>query len=159
MIFITVGTQLSFERLISTVDNFFLDKPCDDVFAQIGPSDAPPKNIKSSQFISPKEAEEYFKSADLIIAHAGMGSVLTALKYKKPILIMPRKESLFEHRNNHQMATAKWLQNLSGVFVAWDEVELACLLGKKEQLASGHSISEFAEERLIHFLQETIKNS
>ena len=159
MIFITVGTQLSFERLISSVDVFFADKEETSVFAQIGPSFNMPQNITSAKFLLPLEAEKYFEEADLIIAHAGMGSVLTALKYRKPILVMPRKASLGEHRNDHQMATAKWLQELPGVFVAWNEKELIEFLETKEQLISGAPISDSAEDRLINFLQETIQNS
>ena len=159
MIFITVGTQLPFDRLIFSVDEFFADKQRSAVFAQIGPSSKKPQNIESAKFLPPFEAERYFEEADLIIAHAGMGSVLTALKYRKPILVMPRKFSFGEHRNDHQMATAKWLQELSGVFVAWNERELIKLLEKKEQLISGAPISDSAEDRLISFLQETIQNS
>ena len=160
MIFITVGTQLSFERLISTVDSYFLDKPDSSVFAQVGPSEEKPENIESAQFITPMEAEKYFKKADLIVAHAGMGSILTALRFRKPILVMPRRESLKEIRNDHQMATAKWLQTLPGVFVAWNEQELITLLERQKDLVSGSSsISEDAEEQLISFLKGVIKNS
>jgi UDP-N-acetylglucosamine transferase subunit ALG13 len=155
MIFITVGTQLNFDRLIKVLDDFYFETE-QEVFAQIGPSKLEPKNIGFADFLSPKEADEMFKKASLIIAHAGMGSILTALKYEKPILVMPRKASLGEHRNEHQIATANWVKDLNGVSVADDETDLIEFLKKTDSILSGNGISPYAEERLINYLKEQI---
>ena len=117
MIFVTVGTQLPFDRLINAVDTWASRNPDIEIIAQIGPTDIQPINMQYSSFLSPDKADEYFVQASLIVSHAGMGSILTALKYRKPILILPRRASLSEHRNDHQMATAKWLCNKPGITV------------------------------------------
>jgi UDP-N-acetylglucosamine transferase subunit ALG13 len=98
-----------------------------------------------------------FRSSSLIVAHAGMGSILTALRHKKPILIMPRKASLGEHRNDHQMATAKWLGSRPGVSVAWNEKELQSVLDNHKELNSGAGISDFASPELIQNLKSFIR--
>jgi len=157
MIFVTVGTQLPFDRLIKTVDDFS-DDLSESVFAQTGLTSYLAKNIETTPFVSPSQSEEYFKKATLIIAHAGMGSILTALKYKKPILVMPRKASLGEHRNEHQLATANWVNVLEGVVVANDELQLLNILKKKDELFSEAEISPFAESRLLEFLKDEINS-
>ncbi len=156
MIFITVGTQLPFDRLIKALDQFYADKKV-EVFAQIGPSEYVPSHFPYVDFISPLKADEMFKKASLIIAHAGMGSILTALKYQVPILVVPRKATLNEHRNNHQVATANWVKTLSGVLVAQDEYEALSMLQKMSTLTSGEKISPYAEDRLLEYLSEIIK--
>lgn len=152
MIFVTVGTQLAFDRLVKNIDEWARYSE-QDVFAQIGPSEYIPKYIKHVRFLPPHEADELFSRAEIIVSHAGMGSVLTALKLKKPILIMPRKADLGEHRNNHQMATAKWLESVNGVTVAYDELSLLQELDKdvKEPLKLG--ISDYASDELIDNLK------
>ena len=44
-------------------------------------------------------------AAAAIVAHAGMGTILTALETGKRLLVMPRRAALGEHRNDHQLAT------------------------------------------------------
>ena len=55
----------------------------------------------------------------MIYAHAGMGTILSALKQDKPIIIVPRLASLKEHRNDHQIATAMRMDELGYVYVAY----------------------------------------
>lgn len=155
MIFVTVGTQLAFDRMISAIDNLNAEVKA-EVFAQIGPSAITPQYIDFIDFMTPNEADEKFKEATLIVAHAGMGSILTALKYEKPILIMPRKAALEEHRNDHQIATANWVKGLKGVTVAQDENELVDLLKNSASIISGDSIPQYAEDKLISFLKNEI---
>lgn len=144
MIFVTVGTQLAFDRLVNAVDFWSKDHLDVKVFAQIGPSTEKTQYIDSADFLSPAEANKYFKAADLIVAHAGMGSILTALQLNKPILIMPRKASLGEHRNEHQLATAKWLEGKPGIYVANDENVLVDLLNRLSDLSCPERIADVA---------------
>ena len=50
MIFVTVGTQLPFDRLIRAVDNWAKAAGRRDVFAQIGPASYRPLHIDSADF-------------------------------------------------------------------------------------------------------------
>jgi UDP-N-acetylglucosamine transferase subunit ALG13 len=159
VIFVTVGTQLAFDRLITSVDEWAGKNTSESIFLQIGPGQYKPLHCEFADFVAPDKANDLFRNADLIIAHAGMGSILTALKYKKPILVMPRKASLGEHRNEHQLATAKWLGKKPGIFVANEASEIAALLDARVNLKSGDGINEFADEvftgRLKNFIDCT----
>lgn len=145
MIFVTVGTQLSFDRLIIAVDEWARQNPTEEVFVQTGPGKYKPLYCAFAEFVQPDAADDLFLKADLIVAHAGMGSILTALRYRKPILVLPRKASLWEHRNDHQMATAKWLGKKAGVIVADEADDIARLLNSRGDLKAGDGISEFAD--------------
>ena len=159
MIFVTVGTQLAFDRLITAVDKWSENNSTVKVFAQVGPTASPPIHIEFSEFVSPAKADQLFMESSLIVSHAGMGSILTALKYKKPILIMPRRASLGEQRNDHQLATAKWLENIPGISVAWNESEIESFLYNRDTLIGGVGISEFASPDLIKHLKAYINSS
>jgi UDP-N-acetylglucosamine transferase subunit ALG13 len=154
VIFVTVGTQLAFDRLVQAMDEWARANPGEEVFAQTGPAAAPVRNMAHAEFVAPDEADGFFRRADLIVSHAGMGSILTALKYRKPIIILPRKASLGEHRNEHQAATAKWLGDRPGVTVAWEAGELAGLLDRRAALPTGEGLPESASPELIGRLKE-----
>lgn len=123
MIFVTVGTQLPFDRLISAVDQWCEDSKA-DVFAQVGPTDKTFSHLDSEAFISPAKAEELMRNADLIIGHAGMGTIITATQYGKPLIIMAREFKFGEHRNDHQVATAARFKDFPNITVVADEQAL-----------------------------------
>jgi UDP-N-acetylglucosamine transferase subunit ALG13 len=106
VIFVTVGTQVAFDRLITAVDEWAGAAVGREVFAQIGPTRLRPRHIEYAPFVSPQECTERMLAAKAIVAHAGMGTILTALEMGKPLLVMPRRAALGEHRNDHQLATA-----------------------------------------------------
>lgn len=156
MIFLTVGTQLPFDRLVKAIDQKELSDKY-KMLAQIGNSEYTPKNFEASSFYTPSQIDDLMNEAELIVAHAGMGSVLTALKYKTPIIVMPRSAKLGEHRNEHQFATAKWIKDLKGVTVAHNEEELYDLVLSFNS-ESCETISEFANPELLDFLSNEINS-
>jgi hypothetical protein len=91
MIFATVGTQGQFDRLIRTVDEWAGAHGRADVFAQAGPSDYHSEHIRTERFIDPTEFRKRVEAASLVISHAGMGSIITALELGKRIIVMPRR--------------------------------------------------------------------
>ncbi len=107
MIFVTVGAQMPFERLIRAIDTWVKTKNNIEIFAQIGNSSYKPENIEWVNHLEPNEYREYIKKSELVVAHAGMGTILSVLELGKPLMIMPRRGNLSETRNDHQLATAK----------------------------------------------------
>lgn len=131
MIFVTVGTQLPFDRLVQYVDAIAPDLE-EPVFAQIGDkSTYKPKNIKFSNLVSAAEFDEMMEDVSVIVGHAGIGTIIAALKHSKPLVLMPRLASLNEHRNDHQVATVNSLASRRGIYLAQTEIELKALLLKK----------------------------
>ncbi len=137
MIFVTVGIQLPFERLVNAVDVWAKQNNCPDVFAQTGRTSWKPSYIDVIDFLSPVEFQKKFQAADLVIGHAGMGTIITAMEHKKPLLVMPRDASQGEHRNNHQLTSARRFLSLQYIDVAFDEAELVDKLKKHEDIRTG----------------------
>jgi UDP-N-acetylglucosamine transferase subunit ALG13 len=156
VIFVTVGTQLTFDRLITAIDGWAGAAPGREVFAQIGPSRLRPRHIQHAQFVSPEECRERLLAADAIVAHAGMGTILTALEMGKPLLVMPRRAALGEHRNDHQLATAQRFAELGRIKVAFDETELPLRLDELDRLAAQPRISPYASDEFVAALRAFI---
>ena len=130
MIFVTVGSQMPFDRLVVAMDRWAGERPGCDVFAQVGKDGYRPSAMRFADSISPRDFLATVANSALIVAHAGMGSVLTALEFGKPIVLLPRQGALQETRNDHQIATARWLMDRPGVFVAMCESELPDAIGQ-----------------------------
>lgn len=125
MIFVTVGAQMPFDRLIGWVDDWAEAEGRDDVIAQIGTSSYVPRRLKVAPFMAPPEFRRRVAEAEAIVAHAGMGSIINALELGKPIVVVPRRAALGETRNDHQVATARRLEAEGLVRSADDPDQLA----------------------------------
>ena len=142
MILVTVGMQLGFDRLIRAMDALApeLGQP---VIAQTGRGTYTPQHMDARAKIAPAEFEALMRDAQLIVSHAGIGTVLTAARVGKPVLLMPRRADLGEHRNDHQLATARSLQGRAGILIAMDEGELAA------QIAQGLQHKDAAQQESL----------
>lgn len=158
MILVSVGTQFPFERMVRTVDEWADSVGETDVVAQVGNSSFRPKALKAFPFLEPNAFRALQEKALIHVAHAGMGSILTALEFGKPIIIMPRDHLLGEHRNGHQLATAKRFAHTVGVHVAMDEGELTRLLNVRKTIAAASPVSASSPAQLVDRLDEFIRD-
>ena len=149
VIFVTVGTQFPFDRLVGAVDAWAGRTGRRDVLAQIGPSKLRPQFLEYREFFSPTEFSGHFARAELVIAHAGMGSILNAMTQGKPILVMPRSASLSEHRNDHQIATARRFGELGRIRVAMDAQELDEQLSHLDNVPTALRTGAYASPELL----------
>jgi len=149
VIFVTVGSSAPFDRLVRAVDAWAGVRGRRDVFAQIGSSRYAPKNMQAVRLLDPKEFRQRVHSAKVVVAHAGMGSIIMALEIGKPIIVLPRRAHLNETRNDHQFATAKEFERLRGIVVAFDEQELLLKLDQADIANDASPISTEASPLLI----------
>jgi UDP-N-acetylglucosamine transferase subunit ALG13 len=127
--------QLGFDRLIQAMDDLAPEFGM-EVIAQIGRGEYVPRNMEARIGIAPDEFEKLVERCQLIVAHAGIGTILTAQRFKKPILLMPRRFDRGEHRNDHQVATVRHLHGRSGLLIAMDESELEARIAEGLTLSS-----------------------
>jgi len=155
MIFVTVGTQLPFDRLIRAVDEIAPHLNGEKVIAQTNGGEYTAVNMECKPYFGADEFNALISQSRMIISHAGTGSIISAMTHMKPIIIMPRLASLREHRNEHQMATAKKMEELRFVNVAYDEQQLqALILSSKIKCLQG--LGNRAPDRLISSLRRFI---
>jgi len=124
VIFVTIGSMFPFDRLIRYMDQWALAHPGQEVFAQIGDGSYEPKHMPWARMVTPSEFEDRVRSASLIVAHAGMGSIITAMETGKPIIVLPRRAVDREHTTDHQLHTASWLKGKPGIQVVTSDEEL-----------------------------------
>jgi UDP-N-acetylglucosamine transferase subunit ALG13 len=158
-VFVTVGAQESFDRLIMAIDGWAANHTGMQIYAQIGESSYRPENIEYVTLLEPPEFRRRVLWADVLVAHAGMGSILTALQYGKPILVMPRQGRLKETRNDHQVATALRIKAMSKVAVAMDEDEIPALLDSITRLGASELISDKASDQLLSAVRSFIQDT
>jgi predicted glycosyltransferase len=68
--------------------------------------------------------------AQMLIGHAGAGTIALALKYRKPLLVVPRLQKFKEHVNDHQVVTARKYEALGYVLVAYDMQDIPAKLAE-----------------------------
>jgi len=100
-IFVTVGSS-HYNSLVRAIDA--TDFPQDfDVTIQIAGGTYVPQNHPYIRFTD--SIEQYIDDADIVIAHAGAGTVFYLLEQKKKVIVVPNQERI----DNHQMDIAEYV--------------------------------------------------
>ena len=104
LIFITVGTQkFQFNRLLKKIDDMKINGLIsDEVFAQVGYSSYKPKSYNFKDFLNKDEFSSYMNSANIIVTHSGVGTIIKGLNLKKIVIVVPRLKRFKEHVDDHQ---------------------------------------------------------
>lgn len=148
-ILVTVGAQMPFDRLVHAVDAWAARRPGIDVLAQIGPTRLRPQNMRWTSFLDPAAFRAAVAASNLVVAHAGMGTILTALELGRPLLVLARRGERRETRNDHQVTSAARLEAMGLLSVAQDEVELARRLDEWRAMPPRPAIPAVASPRLL----------
>jgi UDP-N-acetylglucosamine transferase subunit ALG13 len=122
MIFVTIGTSNPFDRLLRAAATLETEE---ELVVQTGASSFRPPGAKCVDFLPYAELARYVGDARCVIAHAGVGSVLTALTYGKRPIVVPRLKKLGEAVDDHQFAFARRLDEEGLVTLLEDERQLA----------------------------------
>ncbi len=158
-VFVATGTQLPFDRMIETIDVWAGETPQAEVFAQVGPSEYDAKHLESQGYVAPETFARKSREADVIVAHAGTGSIFTALELVKPLIVMPRRAKFGEHRNDHQVATVERFEGTPGVNVAYDETQLRSMLESIDELSRPDAaLAHHARPELLRALSDFIND-
>ncbi len=139
MIFVTVGTQLPFDRLLRSVDQWAEKHSDIPVFAQVGDSEYKPQYMECVQNLGPQEYKDKFEAASVVVSHVGMGTIISGLECAKPLVLMPRLASLGEHRNDHQLGTAEKFKHFDLIDVVESEGALQDAISARLDKASDES--------------------
>lgn len=119
MIFVTLGTQdKEFKRLIDIILNYLKETGSDEeketktkieIVIQYGNTKYDYEvfdkysNVKCFDFISPEDFDQYMNEAEVIITHAGVGTIINGLNKNKKLIVVPRLKKYKEHVNDHQL--------------------------------------------------------
>jgi len=159
MILVTVGSsEIPFDRLLEAFD--VGERSDEELIVQHGPSLVRPRGASCVDFLSYDELVDAIRRARLVVTHAGVGSIMTALANGKRPVVVPRLRRFGEAVDDHQLDLGRRLDE-SGLVVLVENPEhvLARLETASElaELDSGPSRRLVAE--LKHFIAEHRKTT
>lgn len=132
MVFITLGTQGNqFSRCLQMVEELIdMLHPEHEFIAQIGNTKYKSDKIKLLEYVSETEFKRLIREADIVITHAGSGSLFNAIKQGKKTIAVARLKKYKEMLNDHQTELVKKLSEegyiLNGtdsIVEAWENLE------------------------------------
>ena len=103
---VTLGTYkgYSFSRLVQRLLDVIPSNA--EVLWQTGDTDVGEFGITGHYAIPERDLTEAMRDADVVIAHAGVGTALAAFEVGKCPVLVPRRFSLGEHVDDHQIQIA-----------------------------------------------------
>lgn len=115
---------MPFDRLVQAMDDWAGQHPDVPVEIQIGRGKYEPRHARFVRLMPVAEYRERVAAARLFVAHAGMGSIISAIEAGKPLLMLPRLQAQGEHNTDHQLATAASIGARPGLHVAANVADL-----------------------------------
>lgn len=157
MIFLTVGTQLPFDRFVQAVDAI-AERLRLQIFGQVGHGHYIPRHMSHASVLSPPDFERKVAECDILLAHAGVGGVLTAQRHRKPVILFPRLAALNEHRNDHQLETCDRMEGMPGVYVTRTVSELETVLSQPNLSFEANDVAVERRQELIRNLRSYLES-
>jgi UDP-N-acetylglucosamine transferase subunit ALG13 len=158
-VFVTVGSALPFDRLVAAADAWAARHPDASVVAQIGDSGLRPRAMDHRAMFEPAEYRRRCQEADVIVSHAGMGTVITAAEVGRPLVVLPRRPERGEVTSGHQLATVRWLRGRPGLVVIESESELGAAIASASTSPGMRDFSRANRERIVACVREFLLRS
>lgn len=122
MIFVTLGTQgFSFDRLLRGLEGL---PSGEELVVQGGASSLRPPGALWFDFLEYAELVAHVRLARVVVSHAGVGTVLTAVREGKRPVVVPRLHRYAEAVDDHQLAFGKRLAQAGLVTLVEDPARL-----------------------------------
>lgn len=158
MILITVGSQkFKFDRLLKYIDDMVKEGLItEEVFAQIGYSEYNPENYKYKAFLDRESFKEMLDKSDLVITHAGTGTIISAIKKGKKVIAIPRYSKYGEHVDDHQVQIVKQFANMNLIYGVKEVDELPKAISEIKNMKFKEYISN--TKMIISSIDDFISN-
>lgn len=152
MIFVTVGTnEAPFDRLLEAVATL---PEGSEIVVQYGSSSVRPANAAVSyEFLPFDDLLQRMRSARVVVTHAGIGSIMSALACGKRPVVLPRLARYGEAVDDHQLPVAGRLENAGLVRVVEDPASLEAAVLEAERAVD---VTIGADERLVGELRDYV---
>lgn len=152
MILISLGSsQFDFSRLLKAVEKLVEGGVIKDaeINAQLGTTKYDSKYMNCFSMVSDFEFKKMVSEADVIITHAGIGCIMSAIRQGKKTIIFPRLEKYSEHLDNHQLEIAKAFSKQGYLLLATSENELKNCFCKLDMFVPKKYISNSQITRIV----------
>lgn len=126
-LFVPLGTQkFQFNRLVSALNDLVergIYKP-EEIVMQSSVYEEIPK-FTHYELIPSSLFDRLIDDAELVITHSGVNSIISCMRRKKPLVIVPRLKMYGEHVDNHQVEIAALMKRKYDVIVVEDLTKLS----------------------------------
>ncbi len=127
---VTVGTDHHpFARLVGWIDDWAADHPEVAVLVQRG-STAATDHAESVEMVPYDELVAAMAGADAVVAQGGPAAIMDARSVGHRPIVVPRRGTLGEHVDDHQVTFTAWMAERELIHLAGDEAELGHLLDR-----------------------------
>jgi len=138
VILVTTGSSgAPFDRLLDVVERFDVDE---EVVVQHGPSAIRPRGATCVEFLPFGRLSELIGRARLVVAHAGVGSILVCIARGRVPIVVPRLAHLGEVVDDHQLVLARRLGAAGSVVCVEDPAALPPLVGLHHAAADASAV-------------------
>jgi UDP-N-acetylglucosamine transferase subunit ALG13 len=139
VIFATVGsTQIPFERFVRALDGL----PAEQLLVQHGPVEPPAGVARANAFMQFPQMIESMEAADVVVCHAGAGSILCALRAGHTPVVVPRLKRYQETVDDHQVEFSRALSAEGKVIAVEDLGHLAAAVAAAPARGSARARNE-----------------
>lgn len=106
---VTLGTiqPYGFRRLVDRLQQILPDDA--QVLWQTGATDVSDLPIDAHEVVPSEDLQAAMSTADVVVAHAGTGTAMTAFELGRCPVLVPRRHAADEHIDDHQVVTAQAL--------------------------------------------------
>lgn len=149
LIFVTIGLMYGFDRLVKEMDRI-AEWTEEGIIIQIGKTAYVPKNATYFRFRSKEEMNVLYENSRIVVCHAGVGSILSALEHGKPVIAVPRRKEYGEVIDEHQIEISRELEKENRITVVNDVSKLESVLAN---ITAGSSVNIKMDSRLAKALK------
>jgi UDP-N-acetylglucosamine transferase subunit ALG13 len=157
LLFATVGATLPFSRLEHAIVALKRSGQIPErVLLQVGESMERHEPVDGLEIVTDvpfADLQNLLERADVVVCHAGTGSIITALTKRCAVVAMPRSIKHGDHYDDHQEEIAGVFANRGLIQTANDSQSLLDALARARILPR-HTV-RMNHQRLVAFLEET----
>ncbi len=157
--FVTVGVERKpFARLLQAVDRLVAEGVLSpETLVQSGHNKIELAHCTFKKFLSFNDMVKEVREADIVIAHAGVGSVLLCRQLGKVPLVVPRSGAMGEHVDNHQLEFARIMHDQGFAVMAETPEALRGVLESTPGSRWRADAVPAGTEGLAHYLEVILK--
>ena len=156
MILVSLGTQdKQFTRLLIMIQKLIEDKIIvEEVIVQAGYTKFESSQMQIFDYVSMEKFNSLLNECDLLITHGGVGTIMSALKIKKPVIACARLSEYQEHHNDHQCEIINSFSDSGYLIKCDDQNDLKQCLIQVEKIEMKDIVSN--NQKFIKLLEKYI---
>jgi len=158
MILVLLGTfKIDFYRPVIAIEKAILNWDInEEIIVQAGHTAYKSDVLTIRSFIDPKELNELYEQAEIIVTHAGVGSILKGFEMNKKIIAIPRLYKFKEHVDDHQLDILEEFEKCNYLIPWHEDDQFKDLLSKVRNFEPSPFVSN--KKDLNGFLINYIEN-